>query len=69
MFRDRGIDYERRQISLSSQQFVQTVATVGPHFIDKNVLPVARTVKTAELPTTLQKFVEKPKNLLNPNPE
>ena len=68
MFRDRGIDYERRQISLSSQQFVQIVATVGPHFVDKNVLPVARTVKTAELPTTLQKFVGKPKNLLNPNP-
>ena len=39
------------------------------HFIDKNVLPVARTVKIAELPTTLQKFVEKTKNLLNPNPE
>ena len=69
MFRDRGIDHERRQTSLSSQQFVQIVAMVGPHFIDKNVLPMAKTLKTAESLITLQKFVENPKNLLNPNPE
>ena len=35
----------------------------------QNVLPVARTVKTAESLTTLQKFVKNPKNLLNPKPE
>ena len=69
MFRDRGIDNERRQTSLSSQQFVQIVAMVDPHLIDKNVLPVARTVKTAESLTTLQKFVENPKSQLNPNPK
>ena len=69
MFRDRGIDHERRQTSSSSKQFVQIVAMVGPHLIDKNVLPVARTVNIAALLTTLQKFVENPNNLLNPNQE
>ena len=69
MFRDRGIDHERRQNSSSSQQFVQIVAMVGLHLIDKNVLPVERTVKIAALLTTLQKFVENPNNPINPNPE
>ena len=68
MFRDCGIDHERRKTIWSSQQFVQIMAMVGLHLIDKTVLPVERTVKTAALLTTLQKFVENPNNTINPNP-
>ena len=69
MFRDRGIDPEHRQTSLSNLRFAQIMAIAGLLLIDKTVLPVEKLVKIVELLTTLQKFVANQNNPVNQNLE
>ena len=68
MSRDRGIDHEHRQTSSSSQQFVQIVATVGLHLIDKIVMPVERTAKSCGIANHFAKVCRKSKQPNKPKP-
>ena len=69
MFKDRGIEPEHRQTSLSNLRFAQIVAMAGLLLIDKMVLPVENLVKIVEPLITLQKFVANQNNLVNLNLE
>ena len=69
MFKDRGIEPEHRQTSLSNLRFAQIVAMAGLLLIDKTVLPVENLVKIVESLITLQKFVANQNNLVNQNLE
>ena len=70
MFKDRGIEPEHRQTSLSNLRFAQlSNPDAGLLLIDKTVLPVENLVKIVESLITLQKFVANQNNLVNQNLE